>query len=385
LVFPHDFYEKKSGVHTRFYELVKYFKARHFNVDMLSLRNFESSWKVRPSGPNALLNQLFFYDFRKGLLKHFSHMTIELLLNKALENFSVQAKISRIPDFAFPSMKRQFNRILANRSYDFVLISYVYWANLIDSTMPQNVKTVLTVEDFISLNLYQRSNGRATLERLIQEEIKRINLFHNVICISEEERCFFSKFADHPTFYYVPFFMKTPFVPPENEREFDILFIGFDNPHNRRGLQWFFDEVYSKFKNTPKILIVGNISEHVSANKDVTRIPYTHDLDAVYRASKMAICPLLTGTGLKVKVVESLSYGLPVVTTKKGVIGFPSKVNNGCLVTNNPEEFAGLIERLLSEKDFYYSHSNLAKRFFEDNFEESKAYDMLDRVFLNPS
>ena len=90
---------------------------------------------------------------------------------------------------------------------------------------------------------------------------------------------------------------------------------------------------------------------------------------------------MLSGTGLKIKVVESLSYGIPVVCNERGVDGLLSKINNGCLVSNNPNEFASFIEKLLNDEKYYNKISGEGKNFFAQSLDETIVFKKLDYFF----
>ena len=62
----------------------------------------------------------------------------------------------------------------------------------------------------------------------------------------------------------------------------------------------------------------------------------------------MAIVPLLKGGGTKLKLLDYLSVGLPIVTTKKGVEGIEAKNSVHILISNSvDEEFINNIDYLL--------------------------------------
>src|SRR3546814_16145067 len=63
--------------------------------------------------------------------------------------------------------------------------------------------------------------------------------------------------------------------------------------------------------------VIGKISGHIGTYRNVTKISFAEDLGEFYRQSAIAMCPMLGGTGVKVKVVEALSYGLPVECTRQ--------------------------------------------------------------------
>jgi glycosyltransferase involved in cell wall biosynthesis len=390
IVYPHNFFKEKSGVNTRYIELLKYFKTRNFSVDMLTLTNFKSSWENYPADRGGLINNLFFYDFKKGSRGEKQKNKKKNLWARIRKRIPFCYAYTELPDFAYKGMKKQFDEIISKQHYDYILISYVYWANLVKSKSVKKSITLLTLEDFITLNRFENSDGNIKIGNMMEEEIRRVDLFDKVICISEDEKFFFSQFALRPKYYYVPFFMKKndDEMLRDTKPEYDIIFVGSDNPHNRKGIKWFFEKISPLLENSLRILVVGTISKHIKAchkeKNNVVCFPFVENLSEVYAKSKIAICPLLGGTGMKIKVVEALSFGKPVVSTSKGVTGFPARTNNGVLVGDSPAEFARLISKLTGNKNFYKKTARLAERFFLENFEQSKVLKKLDEVFDIP-
>jgi glycosyltransferase involved in cell wall biosynthesis len=90
---------------------------------------------------------------------------------------------------------------------------------------------------------------------------------------------------------------------------------------------------------------------------------------------------MLSGTGLKIKVVEALSYGIPVVCNQRGVDGLLNKINNGCLSTESENEFADSILKLLSNNSFYVQNKKNAENFFKATLSETIVYKKLDSIF----
>ena len=90
---------------------------------------------------------------------------------------------------------------------------------------------------------------------------------------------------------------------------------------------------------------------------------------------------MLSGTGLKIKVAEALSFGLPIVCNERGIDGLLNKTKNGCLVTNNEIEFANNITKLLENSDYYAEISNEAKTFFNETLNSDVVYKNLDAIF----
>ncbi|MFZ4522234.1 MAG: glycosyltransferase [Bacteroidales bacterium] len=371
IVYPHNFLERGSGVNKRYVEFVAYLREKGFTIDLLGLRHFKSTWRkedIEESG--KMINRLFLYDFRIGYHKQ---RLISLLSGRKFPGL--------LPDFAFPGMKSMFRKIVRNNHYDFIIIGYVYWANLLKGVSLSNAVSVLTIEDFISQKLAENSAGSTDRERSEKEEIGRVNLFDKVICLSDEEMKFFISRTTHPGYFYVPIFMDQP-VLLNREKEFDILFIGFDNADNIEGLAWFFTKIHPLLRTGLKIVVVGKIARYAPDLPTVTRMEYVEDPGEVYSKSRISINPLQQGTGMKVKVVESLAYQTPIVNTSKGVCGIPPEILGKFIVADDPQDFATEIHRLLSEPGWYDEKCREAKELFTENFASGIAKITLDKLFL---
>jgi glycosyltransferase involved in cell wall biosynthesis len=379
VVFPHDFFELKSGINKRFFELIKYLKDRNFEIDLFGVKHLESKWRNEKfNKPEPLINKLFLYDFRKGFIKEF--FTSGHIRNFYFNKTFHLGRLEHLPDFAFRGMRNMFKRIVHENRYDFILIGYVYWANLLKEEIPSHVTPILTLEDFVTKNLYDARKGAINNEILMKEELERVNLFDRVICLSYEELEFFSANARNPSYYYIPIFMQEKRIE-HTGKTYDILFVGSNNFSNINGMRWFFEQVYPLLKTDLKIVIVGKIARHTPEFPNIKKINYIENLDDIYAQSKMTINPLQDGTGMKVKMIESLAFGLPVVNTSKGLCGINPGIINKFIIADEPVTFAYEIERLIYDKPYYFEQCEKARRIFIDNFDIAVAKKELDKVF----
>ncbi len=110
----------------------------------------------------------------------------------------------------------------------------------------------------------------------------------------------------------------------------DLVFTGTLNwPENKHGLRWFVSNCWSQIhKDDPsrKLLITGqllddDLSKFLSNYQSIDILGYVPDLMDVYQRSALAISPIFINSGIKVKVLTYLSYGLPVISTHESVLG----------------------------------------------------------------
>jgi glycosyltransferase involved in cell wall biosynthesis len=367
--FPHNFYEMSAGCHRRIYELLCYFREREFAVDLLSINGFTNRWSKEDIRRRELFDSIRVCEWEPSKEE-------KLAIERSW-------KEGRLRNFAISPLRKAFREMVSSKEYEFVLISYVYWASLADEVSNNAIK-VIDLHDFITLNLYI-STGRGIFKfgRMFEEEIRAISKFNYALSISEEETIMLQPFCPETIFINVPISFSPKFKKNENH-DFDLLFVGSDNPFNREGMSWFMKNVYPLLPSTIRIAVVGTVCRFLEKKENISLIPYAPDLDEIYTKTKIVFCPLRGGTGLKVKVVEALSYGIPVITTSWGLSGILQKYDNGCVIVDDAKDFAKTVLYLLNNSDEYLCLKRKAEHFFISHFSTEVCNRRLDEVFLNP-
>jgi glycosyltransferase involved in cell wall biosynthesis len=367
IFYPHNFYELSAGTHRRMHALLGYFRSRNFSIHLLTLSGFSNVWDSRDAARTDLFDSLSVCDWRPRITHRFYR---EWML-----------KAGRLNDLTTFTLRRTFKNLVEAVSFDYILIHYVFWASLIDLARKESVR-VIDLHDFMTLSRFQHEEGQFRLGKMFQDEIGAISKFDHALSISEEESVRLSPFCRSTRFENVPYFCAERFCK-ETHCDFDLLIIGSDNELNRKGLQWFIREVAPRLPAGIRIAVSGKISRFVEGKNSIVRLDYVEDLEELYSRSLIACCPVIGGTGLKIKVVEALSFGKPVVTTPWGLVGMLQKEENGCLSRNNGEEFAGAIQQLVNDPGAYRKQQDLAKQFFKNQFSNAVVYRKLDQLFLD--
>lgn len=378
---PDNPLKKNAGNRTRALSMLSYFKSRNFEIDFVS-EYFTGRWNetdIKAFEQSGLANNT--YVIKKKPSK--KNILFYLLFYK-LPNFFYQNKAwffpLQFPELVTMRFKRAFNKILKNNNYDYIFINYASWATLVDGNhLTEKAITIIDTHDFITAQLQKKVN----IGRSFKEEIRRISLFDIALAISVEEQYIFSQFCKNKV-ALAPMMLDKP----ENqhftkEKKFDLIYVASDNVHNKNSANWFFNDVYPLLPNNIQICIIGQINEHLSIKApNIIAVNFAEDLSIYYQDAKVALCPMLTGTGTKIKVVEALSYGLPVVCNTRGIDGLINKTNNGCLVSDNPVEFGNNIMKLLTNESEYKKQAENALAAFNTNYEKEHCYKNLDKLFL---
>lgn len=361
-----------QGNNARAFALLQYFKNRNHKIDYVGIASKSFSAVDLESIKKAdLIANGFLLKRDKRISKTLSYLFTYAIPNKLK---------GRIRDFDRTRFghKEQFSRILKDNQYDYIIISYAYWAELIRKNKHlKNAKLIIDTHDFLTSQF--QNQKRFNLGKYFNKEVELLNLFQKVWVISSDENYIFSQFVSSEVIT-IPHALEAKFQL-NSAKKYDLVYVASSNEHNVKSAKWFFEEVYPKLNPNLSICVVGKINEHISELPNVTKMHFVEDLNQVYSESRVAICPMLSGTGLKIKVVEALSFGLPVVCNPRGIDGLINKTNNGCLVTENATTFSKYIEQLLTDENFYQQQQTLSKNFFENYLSVKSVYSALDNVF----
>lgn len=368
IFYPHNFTQAKSGTQKRFIELLEYFHDRAIPVDVVTLNGYWESWtEAEARGQSRLVRRLFVQDW--------PHSPLQLL--RKLK----QRVLGKLPNYAIPTLKRQFRTIATQGAYTHVVVSYAYWANLVDDL--RGVVTVLDLHDILTFNRFHQSGAaHFQLGRMLESELKQISKFQVALSISSSETSLLQSLCRDTRFVDVPMSFPASFQPTELPKH-DILFAGGDNSFNRHAIDWFLASVLPLLPASTTAVIVGAVCNSINRKPDnVALVPFADSLSDYYRYSRIAICPMFGGSGLKIKVVEALAHGRPVVATDLGLVGLPDQAaSSGCIRANTPETFANAIQTLLGNDTEYEIASQNAKAYFVRCFSRDRPWSNLDSIF----
>lgn len=128
------------------------------------------------------------------------------------------------------------------------------------------------------------------------------------------------------------------------------------NSPNADGLLWLGREVLPILRTRLpdfRLLVTGaNPPPNVQwlAGDNVTFVGRIDDLNAFYGNIRVAISPVRFGAGVKLKSVEALQSGVPLVATREGAAGLDPALAGGYFATDDPERFATCLATLLTDE-----------------------------------
>jgi glycosyltransferase involved in cell wall biosynthesis len=279
--------------------------------------------------------------------------------------------------------------ILEVEQYDTVILESLFCAPYIASIRKVSSAKIIVRAHNVEFQIWEGlAHGEASFikkqylkilaKRLKTYEIQALNKADEILCITEEDKYKFEQLGVITTIEVLPIGMNIkvlPYKPPKSTSVWMYHVGAMDWEPNIEGINWFVDNIWPLLneqfpelkchlagRKMPEYLkeqSKGNliIEAEVESMKDFT-------LD-----KNVAVIPLLSGSGLRVKIVEALALGKVVVTTSIGAMGIPYSDGKNMLIANSPEEFVSQIQKLMEKPILLKNISKGARKLAESEFD----------------
>ena len=306
----------------------------------------------------------------------------------------------QLADFNWPWAADKFTETVTQFQPDSIIIEYVKLAYLIEDLGQQSkpVQTIIDTHDMLHKR-YQDFKERGESHWIAidaEEEAEVLRRFDTVIAIQPLEaeqmaemaptaKVIVCKHACFPngTHSDVDRFQRSS---PERKLAFGIL--ASNNPANRNAITNFINDIwlpnYSSATDI-QLTIAGSVCAGLESNRPKTNsivwAPELNLTESFYRSIDVVVNPIEFGSGLKIKNVEAIAYGKPLVTTPHGANGFIDTPHASVLVADSPEQWQAAIDRL-SDPEEIACAGKLARELSAEQFSDAAAYGpLLEQIF----
>jgi glycosyltransferase involved in cell wall biosynthesis len=136
-----------------------------------------------------------------------------------------------------------------------------------------------------------------------------------------------------------------------------VLFLGgLHWPPNADALVTFVRDIWPRVRTARPDATLTSIGrdDHPAADicraaPAVTVVGWVPDIDPFVRQSRVLVVPMRAGSGMRVKILEAMARGLPVVSTAVGCEGIDIVPGRHLLVEDDPSRFADAVARVLND------------------------------------
>jgi len=145
---------------------------------------------------------------------------------------------------------------------------------------------------------------------------------------------------------------------------------------NFDAIGFFLEEIWPRVRASrpgAKLWITGRTEgvplERLSLDEGVNFTGYLDDIRPHVARSQVCIVPLRVGGGTRLKILEAMALGTPVVSTSKGAEGLDVTAGQDILIADEPQAFANAVLRLLDDADLRARLSENGRRLVSERYD----------------
>lgn len=272
----------------------------------------------------------------------------------------------------------EYVREVAAMGFDIVQVEFYEYLPLI-YMLPTNCKRVFVHHE---LRFVRNENELSLLQNplptdiLILEEEKAKELvalkqYDTVITLTDIDRKLLIQYLPENKIYVSPAITNN--VNQEKKRfqvAQELVFVGSGSHFpNADGMIWFCSQVLPILRqrqgSIPRIHITGHWRRELKAYvkrqcPEAVFDGFVDDLPTFING-KISIVPIRIGSGMRMKILDSVSAAAPLVTTSKGCEGLPIEHRQHCLIADTPETYADALIEILADKKLQQSLATKAQ------------------------
>lgn len=275
-----------------------------------------------------------------------------------------------------PNLIENITSIIKQVSPDIIQTEFYPNQDLVYS-FPSNIKKVFVQHEIHYVvnemwlkahHSWDKAYARAAFNMLKSNEIAAMNAYDAVFTLNEADKQKLS--IDGVT---TSIFSSPVGVRPALQRNLchynnKLVFIGAGgHSPNVEGLEWFLKNVWEfillKYPNT-KLNVIGNWSQsQIEKYKNISNLYFLGFVDDLGKEldGAISIVPIISGSGIRIKILDSVNYGTPFISTTIGALDMGFEDGRDCYIADSASSFS---EKLLD----LMANPFLREKFYENAF-----------------
>lgn len=334
--------------------------SKGHNVSLISLNNQKSSGK--PLEEDDLLKKIKYRTYNID--------TSVSVLDAVINLFSKQsANINRYYDAAF---ERSLVHEVRKNAYDIVQFEGLFVAPYLEEVR-KNTKAKLiyrahNIEHQIWERLAQQKSDpfkkmflKLIAGRIKRYELQHLNSFDAIAVFTGQDKTTMQQYGARVKIEVIPVGIDVTLYQPQPEKtEFPSLFFlgSLSWMPNREGIEWFLENFRGDIVNgelRARLYVAGNdIPEQFDEYEALDKIFMKGEVDDALEfinSKAIMIVPLLSGGGMRVKIVEGMAMQKCIITTSLGAEGIKYSSGENIIIADTREDFLRAIKRCITDEE----------------------------------
>lgn len=309
-----------------------------------------------------------------------------------------------ISRFVSADFTAALTKILREDSFDIIQLETLYLAPYV-STIRQHSQARISMRAHnVEHEIWERISSHTTngikrwylhhlTRKLRRYETKCLQEYDLLLPITQRDLRYFRQLGCEKPAVVTPIGIRSedfPLAMPLSNKAPSISFIGsLDWMPNLEGLEWFIQRVWPQLhKNFPdlELHIAGRNTPHSLLQLKKPNI-YVHgevpDSASFIHKHSMMVVPLLSGSGMRAKILEGMALGKVVISTSIGLEGISATHRQDVLVANTPDQFVESVSFALKTAERLTHMGVQAQRFVFENYDSQNIARRVIEAYAN--
>jgi len=348
----------------------KHFKSdSEVEADFKMKSNYRSVYRDTDVSIAGALINLFSnrsYFVSRFYFKEFEDALVSLLREKEFD--LVQLESIFMGDY-IPAIRKHSKAKIVVRTHN---IEHLIWSRMINNEKNPAKKSYLSLQN----------------ARLKLFEYNILKAADAIVPITAVDQKYFESWGIHKPFFASPTGLLLDKYKVDHSAEMTqsvFHFGSMDWMPNEEAVLWFAQKVWPLVHAkipAARFYIVGR---GISAKVESLTIPgvvvvgKTELPEKVYHKYSIMVVPLLSGSGMRIKLIEGMAYGKPIVSTSIGAEGIAVTHDKNCVLADSETDFANAVIELLENEAKRIGLQKEARDFAEKNYDNTaRVKELLD-------
>lgn len=300
-------------------------------------------------------------------------------------------KSYHVERFISKEFKARLAEVLQKEHFDVVQLEMLYMTPYVQTIREHSKAMIVLRAHNVEHKIWERiaKETKSPFKRwyinylaktLKEYELSALETVDGIAAITRKDAAFFRKYCSKPIID-IPYGVYPEEFTPNYEIKGNPKFYHIGSMNwmpNEEGIRWFIDEVLPKtVEKVPEFVyhLAGrNMPEWLNTlnNPNVDVIGEVPDAKAFVADHDVAIVPLLSGSGIRIKIIESMAMGKTVITTRVGAEGILYDEEVNIIIAENKAKMVEAIRSIHANPEIAIRIGQAARKLIEETYDNRK-------------
>lgn len=232
-------------------------------------------------------------------------------------------------------------------------------------------------------NIVKKTFYNITYKRLKSIEIKSLKK-NDLVCVNnikDYDLLIENEIEKDKIIRWCPWFDNYSYLNNKCSGKNIVFYGAMARSENYLSAEWFINNCMPELDDSFRLLIIGsNPPERLKKyqNSRIIITGFVEKVDSYFEDCFALVAPLVLGAGVKIKVIEAMSAGIPVLTNDIGIEGIPAKDKIHYLHCKDAKDYIINLNELENNPNKRNEYCINSKRFVEDNFDLNQSFVLFE-------